>query len=183
MSALHAAIPTSQKRDAGHPAGWRQPREQVVGERRHPAELPAHPLLEGFDLGDGSAGNHGERDVAIGEVNEAAAEMIGQVGAAGATLLPCRTEHEVIDDQLAAAGEKVGEGLLAGGAVEYILFFDFFPGQLAALLAQFIAQPGEFFFFAEEPLYGWRSIVVGRLLGVVRFRCWWSGWSSCFLLD
>jgi len=36
-------------------------------------------------------------------------------GAAGATLLPIRAEHKVINNELASTVEEVGESLLFGG--------------------------------------------------------------------
>src|SRR5450759_1457501 len=102
-------------------------------------EAPAHAILEGFDLGQRRSRNHDQRDVAIGEVNEAAVEMIGQERAAWTTLLPPRTEHEVVHNQLASAVEEVGERFLAVRTIEDILFFNPLPGHFAALLAQFLS--------------------------------------------
>jgi hypothetical protein len=67
-------------------------------------------------------------------------------------LLPSRTEHEVIDDELALAAEQVGERLLAARSVENIILFDFFPRQLAALLAQRVAGACKGLFFGEMRL-------------------------------
>jgi hypothetical protein len=41
--------------------------------------------------------------------------MIHIEGAAGTAFVPLRTEHEVIDNELAPAVEEVGEGFLASG--------------------------------------------------------------------
>src|SRR5262245_9492349 len=49
----------------------------------------------------------------------------------------------MIDDQLAASGEEVGERLRAVRPVEHVTFFDLNPGQVAPLGAQLITQPGE----------------------------------------
>ena len=64
-------------------------------------------------------------EVQIGAVN-----MIGQERTARATFLPflIRAEHEMIDDQLAAPIEEVGERLLALRTVEPIGLFDLDPG-------------------------------------------------------
>src|SRR2546426_6668407 len=86
------------------------------------------------------------------EVHEGAVDMIGQERAAPAALLPPRTEHEMIDDQLAASLEEVSERLLALRPVEHIRFFDLDPGQVAPLGTQLIAQPGEFLLLDQELL-------------------------------
>src|SRR6059036_262757 len=78
--------------------------------------------------------------------------MIGQERAAPAALLPPGSEHEMIDNQLAASGEKVGQRLLAIWPVEYVVLFHLDPGQVAPLGAQLIAQPGEFLFLDQELL-------------------------------
>ena len=83
--------------------------------------------------------NHGQRDIAIGEVNQTPAEMIGQVGAARTTLLPSRTKHKVIHDQLASAAKQVSQRHFAVRAIEYILLFSLLPRQFAPLLAQLIS--------------------------------------------
>src|SRR5581483_2056873 len=79
-----------------------------------------------------------------------AVEVVGHERAARAALLPSRAEHEVINDQLAASCEEVGERCLALGAVENVVLFDLDPGQLAPLPAEFIPLPGKLLLFAEQ---------------------------------
>src|SRR5271154_4236285 len=88
---------------------------EIAGEGRDPLKLPAHALLEGFDLGQRSARNRHQRGVAIGEGYGSAVEMIRHVRTAGATRLPAWAEHEVVDNKLAAAVEKIGQHYLALG--------------------------------------------------------------------
>jgi hypothetical protein len=90
-----------------------------------------------------------------------AVKVIDDVGASGAAFLPARAEHEVIDDQLAAAVEKIGKSFSSGGGFKYVGLFHFFPGKFAALAAEFIAQAGEIFLFDQKFLpsgepFGWR---------------------------
>jgi len=125
---------------------------EVVPVGRHPLEAPAHALLEGFDLRQRRARDREQGDVALREVPVRAVDVVGQERAAWAALLPPRTEHEVIDDQLAAPVEQVGEGLLPVRPLEDVALLDPHPGQLAALGAQPIAQPGEFLLLAQELL-------------------------------
>src|SRR3979490_3116715 len=100
------------------------------------------------------------------EVHEGAVDMIGQKRAAPATLLPPRTEHEMIDDQLATSLEEIAERLLAVGRVENVVLLDLHPRQLASLGAHLVTEPGEFLLLAQvllargEPLISRNGSVV-----------------------
>lgn len=61
------------------------------------------------------------------EVYGTAVAMIGQKRAALATLLPIGTEHEMIDNELAAAGKKIGECFLSFRSIKHIVLLDFDP--------------------------------------------------------
>src|SRR5437870_9401096 len=98
------------------------------------------------------------------EVQVGAVDMIGQERAARALLVPLRTEHEVIDDQMAAPVEEVGERLLAVRPRQHVGLFDLDPGQLAALSAQFIAQPGEFLLLDQVLLSRSEPLLSGNYL-------------------
>src|SRR5438105_1719684 len=86
------------------------------------------------------------------EVHESALDMVDFERAADAALLPAGTEHEMLDDQLAAAVEQVGERLLALRTIEHIGLFDLDPWQVAPLRAQLVAQTGEFLFLGQMRL-------------------------------
>ena len=75
-----------------------------------------------------------------------AVEMIGQIGAAFATLLPAWTEHEVIDDQLTASVKEIGQRLFAVGTVKDVLFVDLDHWQLATRGAKCVSLTSEFLF-------------------------------------
>src|SRR3954453_5125119 len=77
--------------------------------------------------------------------------MVGEVGAALAALFPARPEHEVVDDQLAPAGEQVGQGLLTIRAGEMVGFVHPHPRQPAALRAQPITRGGKFLLALQVP--------------------------------
>src|SRR5690349_16855355 len=79
-------------------------------------------------------------------------EMIGKVRATGTSRHPSRAKHEVIEHQLALSIKKVGKRLLAAGSLEYIILLNLFPGQFTPLPAEFVAQPGKFFFFRKKLL-------------------------------
>ena len=44
----------------------------------------------------------------------------------------------MLDDQLAAAGEEIGQGFAAVGPLEEVVLLDLDPGQLAALAGDFV---------------------------------------------
>lgn len=146
---------------------------EIASERRDPLKLPAHALLEGFDLGERRARNHRERGVAIGQVRGRAVEMIRHLRAAWATRLPAGAEHEVVHNELAAAAEKIGPRYFALGRIKFITLLDLFPRQGAALAAQFIAQAGELFLFFQELAARGQPILYGkrRLLVLLRSCC------------
>ena len=98
-------------------------------------ETPAHALLERRDLREGRARHYRKGHIAMGQVNGHAVEVIGQIGAAGAAFAPSGAEHEVVDNELAAIVEEVGECLLAARAFEDVRLFDALPGKFAALAA------------------------------------------------
>ena len=68
----------------------------------------------------------------------------------------------MVDDQLTAAIEELGERLLAFRPVEDVLLLHPHPGQLAALPAQLIAEPGEFLFLFQMPLPRGEPLISGH---------------------
>ncbi len=77
-------------------------------------------------------------------------EMVAELRAARAAVLPVRREHEVIDDQPPAALEQLAERLPAGRRVEGIGLVDRRPGQGAAPLDDPRAQLGELLFLGQQ---------------------------------
>src|SRR5262245_54948976 len=84
--------------------------------------------------------------------------MIAKEGTAPAAFLPARTQHEMVDDQLAAAIEKVPKSQVAVWAIKEILLIDPHPWQFAPLPAQSVALPGELFFFLKKLLAGFKPL-------------------------
>src|SRR6476660_1559805 len=72
-----------------------------------------------------------------------AVEVVGHERAARAALLPVRTKHEVVDDELTVAAEEVREADLPVRCVEHVVLLDADPRQLAALASEFVALPRE----------------------------------------
>jgi hypothetical protein len=79
-----------------------------------------------------------------------AVQVVGEKRAADATFFPAWAEHEVINNQLAAALKEVGKRFFAVPSLEGILLLNLFPRQVAALPAQLITQMGKFLFLAEK---------------------------------
>jgi len=123
---------------------------EIVLPGGQPLEAPAHAALEGLELFERRAGDRYEAHVAVIEVDAETVEIVRPEGAVLAALVPVRGEHEVIDDELAPAVEKLGQSLPALRPVEDVLLVDLFPGQGAPLAAQFVAQPGELLLLREE---------------------------------
>ncbi|MNC68551.1 hypothetical protein D3C75_1191590 [compost metagenome] len=79
----------------------------------------------------------------VHQVQVGAVEMVGEKRAAWATFAPAFGEHEVVDQQLAAPGEQVGEAQLAVRALKTVGLFQLDPGQGAAGGGQLVALVGE----------------------------------------
>jgi hypothetical protein len=58
----------------------------------------------------------------------------------------------VLDDELAASAEQIGESDLAVRPVEHVGLLHLDPGERAAFGAQLIAQSGELLFLAQKLL-------------------------------
>jgi hypothetical protein len=84
-------------------------------------------FLKGRNSANGARDRH-ERHVVMGKVKVGAVHVIGEEGAAGASLRPAGAKHEVIDHELAAAAEEIREGLSSLRRVEDIGLLDLHPG-------------------------------------------------------
>src|ERR1051325_10918160 len=103
-----------------------------------------------------------------------------------ATFLPARSEHEVVNNELALAAEQIGERHLARRPVENVFLFDFEPRQLATLEIQGVALFGELLFFHEklfagsEPFFLRNDFAVFDAAGGFDFR---HNGLLCFIWD
>src|SRR6202790_1846592 len=111
-------------------------------------------------------------------MHEGAVSMIHIERATRAALLPLRTEHEVVDDELTSAIEKIRECDLAIRAVEHVILVDLYPWQLTPLPAQLIAHPRELLLPGQQLLssgqpfllpYHFRMFFLARRLCHVHF--------------
>lgn len=78
---------------------------------------------------------------------EVGGDVVSEEGAAGAAGGGGGGEHEVVDYELFAPFEEVGEGDGAGGAGEGVVFVNFDMGKLAAEGGELVGGFGEGFFF------------------------------------
>jgi hypothetical protein len=86
------------------------------------------------------------------EMPVCAIKMIRQIRATLTALLPIGAKHKVINNQLAAVVEKVGERFLAVRSVEDVLLFHFNPWQLSSMATHFVTQPRQLFFPGQQVL-------------------------------
>jgi hypothetical protein len=76
-------------------------------------------------------------------VRERCVEVVGQARAAGACGLVGRPEHELVDEQLRAPVEKLGQRLLSILGVEGVLLVDANPRHLLPLLRDLLVEPSQ----------------------------------------
>src|SRR5437763_4391269 len=81
-----------------------------------------------------------------------AVKMIGQIGAAFATLFPARTEHEMINNQLAAALEQISQRLFSVWAIKHIFLLDLDHREFAASGTKRVALARELLFPRQQIL-------------------------------
>src|SRR5690349_7476092 len=94
-------------------------------------------------------------------MDQGASDMVALERAADAALLLSRRQHEMLDDQLAAAVEQIGQGRLSGRRVERVGLVDLDPRQRAPLGAQAVAQSRHLLFLGEERGAGLEPFVAG----------------------
>ena len=78
-----------------------------------------------------------------------AVEAVGGKRASQATLGRVGAVHEVVDDQLRAAVEELGQGLGACVALERVGLVDSYARELAAPLSERVALPGQLLLLLE----------------------------------
>src|SRR3954451_3535066 len=81
-------------------------------------------------------------------------ERVGDRGADGTARLPRRAEHEVVDEQLRATVEELGERLRPRRGLEAVGLLDRPPWEPAPLPRKLVASPGELLLLREQLLAG-----------------------------
>ena len=100
-------------------------------------------------LGEGREGDRHERDVPMPQVDLRILEVIGDEATALAARLPARIEHEVVDDQLAASVEQLGQRDLTIGSLEHVIL-NLDGGHALAPNGQRVPGPAEFLLGSEQ---------------------------------
>src|SRR5258708_4126245 len=135
-----------------------------------PRGSSSHPPLVLLQFRERSPRHRAERDVVICEVDDGAVEAVRDRRAGGTSCRVVGPEHEVIDEELGASTEEIGERCCALFCVESILLVDSHPGQLLASPRQFVAAPCQVFLGLEqlqpgrEPLFTCSGLVIGHCL-------------------
>src|SRR3546814_4040838 len=86
------------------------------------------------------------------EVDGRGVDVVGREGAADAAFLPVGGEHEVLDDELAAPVEEVGQRLPAFRGVEGVVLPDLHPGKRAALGGERVAPARQILLLLQQRL-------------------------------
>jgi hypothetical protein len=128
---------------------------EVVAGERVPRDLPAHPLAVGLDLLDRGLRHEDERGVArveVGEVADVVGDHRAAVAARRRPAVYARREHEVVDDQLAAAVEQVEQARPATGPLEHIVLLDAHHWQAPALGGQRVTSASGLLLLRQQTL-------------------------------
>ncbi|MNO57938.1 hypothetical protein D3C76_484860 [compost metagenome] len=148
---------------------------EITAFGRHPVEFPAHAPPERLEFSERCMGHRHHRDVMVRQVLVGPVDVVGQERATGTAFIPAFGEHEMVNDQLAAAIEQVGEFQFAIGSLEVVVLVDFHPGQGAPFCAEFVPLLGESLFVSQvlfargEPFFPRHNGVVLNVHGV--FSC------------
>src|SRR5262249_33620934 len=111
---------------------------------------PVHPRLEGFKLRKRGAGNKNQCGVAGMQTGRTGGDVVNQIRAARAAIVPGGIEHEMVDNQLAAPVEQVEQTRLAIWPFEGVFLLDLDHRQPASFSIELVPRTGGFLFFAEQ---------------------------------
>ncbi|MNT15476.1 hypothetical protein D3C72_1505290 [compost metagenome] len=123
---------------------------EVAVVRRGPREGPSHALLVRLQFRERCARHGRQHDVVVGQVDGKTVEAVGNCRARRAAGLVVGPEHEVVDEQLRAPFEQLGQRGAAFVGFEAVRFVDPQPWQVLALLRQFVAAPRQCFFRLQQ---------------------------------
>ena len=121
---------------------------------------------------DRGARHRDQPDVVVLQVDGEAVEAIGDRRARRAAARVVGSEHEVVDEELRAPTEEVGQRRGAGFGLEAIVLLDGDPGQLLALAGHVVAAAGQLLLGLEqleaggEPLLASGGWVVWVVMGL-----------------
>src|SRR5436305_6260908 len=96
------------------------------------------------------------------------ADLVGEPGAARAARVLVVEPHEVVDDELAATLEEVGQGQLGVPTAEHVLLVDLDHRQPPALGVQGVALAREALLLLEQLLAGGDPLLAGDHIGQIQ---------------
>src|SRR4029453_6702080 len=122
--------------------GGAQGEGEVGVRRRDPGNPPAHPPPVGLQLGQRRPRHQHQGHIPGLQVRKQGVQGVGDGGVDRVAGLVAGDENEVVDQQLGAAVEQLGQGPGSVVGVEAVGLVDRDPGQLPALERQLVAHPG-----------------------------------------
>src|SRR5262249_16602832 len=96
------------------------------------------------------AGGEQQSSVPGLQMDDLGIERVRDRGADWAACLEGRSKHKVVDEQLGAAVEELGEALSAVLGLEPVVLLDWDPGQLAPLPGQLVAAACELLLLLQQ---------------------------------
>src|SRR5258708_27329776 len=125
---------------------------EVAAVGGEPGNSPVLPRLVGFKLRQWGTGDEHQRGLACLQMGQTAGEVVRQVRAAWAAVLPARIKHEMVDNQLTAPVEEVEQTHLTGWTLEVVLLVDLDHRQSAPFRIEPVSRVGGFLFLEEQLL-------------------------------
>src|SRR5207247_111305 len=143
---------------------------EIVSGGRRPGEPPPHPPLVRLQLRERRPRDRRKRDVVIRQVDDGAVEAIRDRRTRRTPRLIVGPEHEVIDEELRAPPEEVGQRGAALVGIELVLLVDPDPRQLLPAPRQLVAAVRQLFLRLEQLEPGSKPLFTCPRL-MLRHRC------------
>src|SRR4030095_15630534 len=123
---------------------------EVAAERGCPGKRPAHLPPEGLQFVERSARNRNDRNVMVLEVDDEAVEPVRDRRAGRTPRRVVGPKHEVVNKELRAPSEQVGERGAPLVGFEPVFLVDLHPRQLLPPPCQLVAAPRQFLLGLEQ---------------------------------
>src|SRR5262249_61530791 len=123
---------------------------EIAAKGRRPGKCPSHAPFVRLQLRERRSRHCTQRHVVIRQVHDGSVEAIRNRRAGRTARRVVRSEHEVVNEQLRSALEKIRKRRAAFVSVESIRLVDPHPRQFLTSLHQFVAAPGDVLFRVEQ---------------------------------
>jgi len=143
---------------------------EIAAERGRPGKRPAHPPLIRLQLRERRPRHRAKRDVMVREVDDGAVEPIRDRRAGRTPRRVVGPEHEVVDEELRAPSEEIGEGRRARVGLKAVRLVHSNPRQRPPPPRQLVAAPRQLLLGPEQlqpgrkPFFTCSGFVVGHRL-------------------